>query len=227
MPGEAREAAAEPAGQRAHRLGRDLLGVLRGVPDRGDDQVGQRLGVVGVDRLRVDGQAEQLTGPGDQRGHQTTTRAALDLLALQVGLRFHQLVLHRLRLREQVRTCRSPQRPAHRHRRTPRSPVPTASLCPEPSRSAGQPQGQGPPGRKPMSLPSLLHRLWTALSTTCGEAPRSEASPRLVVEPRTNHPPLWTNPIQRHPPLSPGPPGHHNALPPGHASGTPDGPATL
>src|SRR5215207_10131416 len=58
---EAGQAAAESAGQRAHRLGRDLLRVLRGVADRGDDQVRQRLGVVGVDRLRLDRQAQQVT----------------------------------------------------------------------------------------------------------------------------------------------------------------------
>src|SRR5215211_1206623 len=73
-------------GQRAHRTGRGLLGVLGRVTDGGDDQVGERLGVVRVDGFLLDRQAQQLAGPRHQRGHQPTTGRALDLLTLQVGL---------------------------------------------------------------------------------------------------------------------------------------------
>src|SRR3954453_12401718 len=59
--GKAGDAAAQTAGtagDRAELLFLQLGGVRVGVADRGDDQVGERLHVVRVDRLRVDGERD-------------------------------------------------------------------------------------------------------------------------------------------------------------------------
>ena len=70
--------AAEPAGppvERAHLLRGQLTGGAVGVADRGDDQVLQRLDVVGVDRRRVDGDRDQLAGAGDGGRDKSAARA--------------------------------------------------------------------------------------------------------------------------------------------------------
>src|SRR3954466_10077305 len=61
QPREPKPAAtAEPAGQRAHRRGGAGVGLALGVADGGDDEVLQRLEVVGVDGVLRDGQRGEL-----------------------------------------------------------------------------------------------------------------------------------------------------------------------
>src|SRR3954451_2022108 len=71
---EAEPGAAEPLGQRPHgrllQLGRRCVGVA----DRGNDQVGQALGVFRVAGGRGDGQPDDLTGTGDRRGDEAAAR---------------------------------------------------------------------------------------------------------------------------------------------------------
>src|SRR5919112_4015314 len=59
LEGQARQAAAHPAGQRAELAGGQRLSLGVRVPYGGQDQVGQGLGVLGVDGLRLDGQPDQ------------------------------------------------------------------------------------------------------------------------------------------------------------------------
>src|SRR3954453_17593099 len=65
---QAEAAAAGAAGQRAHGLRGELVGRALRVADGGDDEVLQRLEVVGVDGGRRDGQRGQLARAGHGRG---------------------------------------------------------------------------------------------------------------------------------------------------------------
>src|SRR5262245_56857170 len=94
--------AGEPAGQRAHLVAGELLRVGRGVPDRGDDQVGEGLGVLGVDHLGVDGERLQFAGAGHGRGDRPAARAAGHLGVGQLFLGGQELLLHFLRLRHDL-----------------------------------------------------------------------------------------------------------------------------
>ena len=76
---EGQAAAAEPTGQRAELAGGDGLGLVVGVAYRGHDQVGQGLGVLGINGFGLDRQTDQLAGAGDRRGDQVPTGGALDL----------------------------------------------------------------------------------------------------------------------------------------------------
>src|SRR4051794_3414206 len=102
---ETAEAITEPAHatrDRAHLLGRELADGAVRVAHGGDDQVLQGLHVVGVDRLRVDGQRSQLAAAGERGGDQPAARGAGDLGRRQLGLRRGELLLHLLSLLEQL-----------------------------------------------------------------------------------------------------------------------------
>ncbi|CCB75652.1 protein of unknown function [Streptantibioticus cattleyicolor NRRL 8057 = DSM 46488] len=95
-------AAAEALGERAELVLLDRLRGGVGVPHRGQHQVGQRLGVLRVDRLGVDDQADQLAGPADGGLHQAAARAPLDPRLGQLGLGRGEVLLHLLRLLQQL-----------------------------------------------------------------------------------------------------------------------------
>src|SRR3954469_9388030 len=66
------QAAAEAAGDRPHGGGGQLVDGPLGVPQRGYDQVLQRLDVVGVDSRRGDRQGDDVTVAGHRHGDQAT-----------------------------------------------------------------------------------------------------------------------------------------------------------
>src|ERR1700722_13922062 len=97
------QSAAHATGQRAQlllRQGRDLLG---GVAKRADEQVLQRLDVVGVDDLGIDLHRDHLAVALDGDLDQTAAGLALDLGVDESFLGSHQLLLHLLCLGEQRR----------------------------------------------------------------------------------------------------------------------------
>src|SRR4051812_10266050 len=100
---EARQAHATHArGERAELVLRHRLGLGRRVTNRGDDEVLQRLDVVGVDDRGRELDAQQLAGAGDGRLGQPAGRLAGDLQLGQLGLGGHHLLLHLLRLRHEL-----------------------------------------------------------------------------------------------------------------------------
>src|SRR5947209_6291581 len=102
---ETAEAVTEPAHaarDRAHLLGGQFLDRPLRIAHGCDHEVLQRLDVVGVDRLRVDGQRRQLTPAGEGRGDHPAAGAARDLGRGKVGLGCRQLLLHLLCLLHQL-----------------------------------------------------------------------------------------------------------------------------
>jgi hypothetical protein len=95
--------AAEALGEGAHRLLLELLRGAVGVADRGEDQVGQALGVVGVDGAGFDAKPDDLAPAGDGRVHQAAARRAGHLGLGQLLLGLQQAGLHLLGLLEQRR----------------------------------------------------------------------------------------------------------------------------
>src|SRR3984957_15232605 len=88
--------AAHPAGQRTELLlgrGRDLLG---GITKRADEQVLQRLDVVGVDNLGIDLHRDDLAAALDGDLAQTAAGLALHLSVAESFLGSHQRLLHLL-----------------------------------------------------------------------------------------------------------------------------------
>src|SRR5213595_2714032 len=69
----------EPPGDRAHRVGLQLLSLAARVVDRGDDEVFERLDVVGVDDTRVDVEAQHVTGARGRDRDQPATGRTFDL----------------------------------------------------------------------------------------------------------------------------------------------------
>src|SRR3978361_689924 len=81
------QTAAEAAGHRAHGGGGELVdGALR-VPQGGDDEVLQRLDVVGVDGGGTDGDGDDVTAAGEGGGDQASAGRAGDLGVGQLLLR--------------------------------------------------------------------------------------------------------------------------------------------
>ena len=81
----------------------ELVGRALGVVQGGDDEVLQRLQVVGVDRGRGDGDGGDVAASGHRRRHQTAAGRAGDLGVRELLLRGDQLLLHLLRLLQQLR----------------------------------------------------------------------------------------------------------------------------
>lgn len=75
---------------------------MGGVADRGDDQVAQGLGVLGIARGGLDGDRDHLTGAGHRHLDQVTAGGAGHRPGGQLVLRGGQLGLHRLSLRHQA-----------------------------------------------------------------------------------------------------------------------------
>src|SRR3954469_4073168 len=96
-------AAAEATGERTHPAGGQLVGVVLGIADGGDDEVLQRLQVVGIDGGWRDGEGGQLPAAGHRRRDQLAARTAGDLGLGQLLLGGHQLLLHLLGLLQQRR----------------------------------------------------------------------------------------------------------------------------
>src|SRR5690606_20348154 len=90
--------AAEPARDRAELLLLELLRVARRVPHSRDDQVGQRLDVVGVHDLGVDVELLELELTAHRGGDHATARGAGDLGLRDLLLRLEHLLLHLLGL---------------------------------------------------------------------------------------------------------------------------------
>jgi hypothetical protein len=83
-------------------LGRLSLQLVPGVPYRGDHEVRQCLGVVGIDGLRGDGKVDELTFPGEGRFHEAATGGALDAQLGEFFLTTGKLVAHLLGLLQQL-----------------------------------------------------------------------------------------------------------------------------
>src|SRR3954469_11954210 len=94
---------AQAARERAHGARGQLVGRALGVVEGGDDEVLQRLEVVRVDGGRRDGHGGDLAGTGHGRRHQAAARGAGDLGVRELLLGGNQLLLHLLRLLEQLR----------------------------------------------------------------------------------------------------------------------------
>src|ERR1700735_1455720 len=95
------QSAAHPACQRTELLLGQGCDLLRGVTECADDQVLQRLDVVGVDDLGIDLHRDDLAVALDDDLDQTATVLAVDLGVDESLLGSHQLLLHLLRLGEQ------------------------------------------------------------------------------------------------------------------------------
>src|SRR3954467_10935374 len=91
------------SGEGAHRLGGEFVPPSLGVPDGGDDQVLQRLEVVRVDGGGRDREPGQLTAAGHGRNDQFAARGTGDFGVRELLLGCDQLLLHLLRLLEQLR----------------------------------------------------------------------------------------------------------------------------
>src|SRR3954465_15877101 len=89
-------ATAEATRERAHRGGGAGVGLALGVPDRRDDEVLQRLDVLGVDGVLRDGERGQLAAAGHRGGDQPAAGRAGHLGARQLLLGGDQLLLHLL-----------------------------------------------------------------------------------------------------------------------------------
>src|SRR3954466_14355537 len=102
--GEAETAAAtETAGERAHRARGELVGRPLGITDGGDDEVLQRLDVVRVHRRGGDRHRDEITAAGHRRRDQVAAGRAGDLALGELLLGGDQLLLHLLRLLQQLR----------------------------------------------------------------------------------------------------------------------------
>jgi N-acetylmuramoyl-L-alanine amidase len=95
---EAAPGVAQAACQRTHLLGLQFLRRPGGVLQSSDEEVLQRLDILGVDDLRIDAHGPHLTGGGARDLHQTVAGLTDDLGRGELGLGGHQLLLHLLRL---------------------------------------------------------------------------------------------------------------------------------
>src|SRR3954464_12733989 len=93
---------AEAPREGTHGAGGQLVGRMLGVPDGGDDEVLQRLEVVGIDGGRRDRERGQLAVAGHRARHQAAPGRAGHLAGGELLLRGDQLLLHLLRLLEQL-----------------------------------------------------------------------------------------------------------------------------
>ncbi len=94
--------AAQTLRQRAELLPLERLGILVGRLDGRDDEVGERLGVLRVHRLRVDHQGAQLAGTGHGGPYETAARLSVDLGPAQFLLGRGEVLLHLLGLLEEL-----------------------------------------------------------------------------------------------------------------------------
>src|SRR5437588_4992361 len=102
-PASLTEQAAEAAEIEAtHRLLRQGLGPAHGVMDGGEDEILEHLDVVGVDRGGIDRHRLELHGAGHPHLDGAAARLALDDLLGRRRLGLHDLLLHLLRLLEQI-----------------------------------------------------------------------------------------------------------------------------
>src|SRR3954453_14799434 len=101
-PGPPAGPTTEAAREGTHGAGGQVVGRMLGVPDGGDDEVLQRLEVVGIDGGRRDRERGQLAVTGHRGRHQAATGRAGHLAGGELLLRGDQLLLHLLRLLEQL-----------------------------------------------------------------------------------------------------------------------------
>ena len=92
---------AEP-GRRAHLRLRERLRRAERLVDGGEHHVLEQLGVVGVDRLRIDLDLADLARAGRLDGDDAAARRRLDRLVRELVLHAGHLLLHLLRLLQQL-----------------------------------------------------------------------------------------------------------------------------
>ncbi len=103
---EPTEDIAEPAGNLTHPFGGKLARIVSGVPDRREDEVGERFGVGRIHRGGVDGEIDQFTPTGDRGLHQTSSGGAVDPGIGKFLLGGQQLGLHPLGLLKKLADVR-------------------------------------------------------------------------------------------------------------------------
>src|SRR2546429_46233 len=97
-----RQHPAEPAGDAAQLPGRQLLRGAQALVDGGEHHVGEQLGVLGVDRLRIDADLLDLKVAGDDDPDHPAAGGGLDALVLERRLRGLHVLLHLLHLLEHL-----------------------------------------------------------------------------------------------------------------------------